>query len=80
MDDGVRSFRTPEEFKHLLLADLESFNDTLIEKLAMYGLRRTMSFDDREDLAAVTAASRDHDYRLRDILMAFVTSELFQKR
>ena len=79
LPDG-RSYQTPEEFKHLLLADLESFNDTLIEKLAMYGLRRAMSFDDREDLAAVAAASRDHDYRLRDIMMAFVTSDLFQKR
>ena len=77
--DG-RSYRTPEEFKQLLLADIDSFNETFVEKLATYGLRRTMSFADREDLARIARASREHDYRLRDILVAFVTSDLFQKR
>jgi mono/diheme cytochrome c family protein len=79
LPDG-RSFGSPEEFKQLLLADIDAFNNTFVEKLATYGLRRTMSFDDRDDLAAVAAASRGHDYRLRDIIMAFVTSDLFQKR
>ena len=77
--DG-RSYRTPGEFKQLLLADIDAFNDTFVEKLATYGLRRTMSFSDREDLAAIARAGREHDYLLRDIIMAFVTSDLFQKR
>lgn len=77
--DG-RSYRTPEEFKQLLLADIDAFNETFVEKLATYGLRRTMSFSDRENLAAIARASREHDYKLRDIVMAFVTSDLFQKR
>ena len=50
------------------------------DKLATYGLRRTMTYDDREDLAAVAKASRAKDYRLRDLLEAFVLSDLFQKR
>ena len=79
LSDG-RSFRTPAEFKQLLLADIDAFGETFVEKLATYGLRRTMSFDDREDLAAIAQASREHDYRLRDIITAFVTSDLFQKR
>jgi mono/diheme cytochrome c family protein len=79
LPDG-RSFRTPLEFKQLLLADIEAFNATFIEKLATYGLRRTMSFDDRDDLAAIARAGHDHDYRLREIITAFVTSDLFQKR
>jgi len=77
--DG-RSYRTPAEFKQLLLADIDAFNDTFIEKLATYGLRRTMSFSDREDLAGIARAGREHDYLLRDIIMAFVTSDLFQTR
>jgi hypothetical protein len=77
--DG-RSYRTPEEFKQLLSADIDAFTETFVEKLATYGLRRTMSFSDREDLAGIARAGREHDYRLRDIIMAFVTSDLFQKR
>lgn len=77
--DG-RRYTTPEEFKRLLLADIGAFNATFIEKLATYGLRRSMSFDDREGLAAIAKVSRSKDYRLRDIVEAFVLSDLFQKR
>jgi hypothetical protein len=79
LPDG-RRFGSPEEFKRLLLADIDDFNETFVGKLATYGLRRTMTFDDREDLASIARASRAHDYRLRDLLVAFVTSDLFQKR
>ncbi len=58
LPDG-RAYKTPEEFKQLLLADIDTFNAAFIEKLATYGLRRTLSFDDRNDLAAIAKASRD---------------------
>lgn len=77
--DG-RSFDSPQQFKKLLLADLDGFNAAFVEKLATYGLRRSMSFDDRDELAAIAAASRAKDYRLRDLIEAFVVSDLFQKR
>jgi mono/diheme cytochrome c family protein len=77
--DG-RSYQTPEEFKQLLLGDIDSFNTAFIEKLATYGLRRSMSFEDREGLTSIAAASRAKDYRLRDLVEAFVLSDLFQKR
>lgn len=77
--DG-RSYATPEEFKHLLLADVETFNTAFIEKLATYGLRRSMSFDDRDQLTKIVAAGRAQDYRLKAIIEAFVTSDLFEKR
>ena len=59
---------------------LDAFNLTFIEKLATYGLRRTMSFSDRDELKVIAAASKAKDYRLRDIVEAFVCSELFQRR
>lgn len=77
--DG-RAYQTPEEFKQLLLADLDAFNRTFIEKLATHGLRRALSFDDREQLAEIAKVSRAKDYRLSDLVEAFVLSELFQKR
>jgi len=70
---------TPEEFKALLLADLDAFNATFTEKLATYGLRRTMSFGDRDDLKAIAAQGKSADYRLRDLVTAFVCSNLFPK-
>ena len=73
LPDG-RTYSTPEEFKQLLLADLDAFNSTFIEKLATYGLRRTMSFDDRDDLKAIAAASKAKDYRLRDLIAALLST------
>jgi mono/diheme cytochrome c family protein len=75
-----KAYHSPEEFKQLLLADLDGFNAAFIEKLATYGIRRTMSFSDRADLAAIAKASRAKDYRLRDIVEVFVLSDLFVKR
>jgi hypothetical protein len=68
------------DFKRLLMADLDAFNEAFIEKLAIYGLRRTVSFEDHDGLQAIAKASREKDYVLRDIVEAFVMSELFQKR
>ena len=79
LPDG-RAYETADEFKKLLLADLDAFNHTFIEKLATYALRRSLSFDDRDDLNAIAAASKANDYRVTDIVTALVTSDLFQKR
>ena len=79
MPDG-RAFQDADDFKQLLLDDIETFNETFVEKLATYGLRRSMSFDDREDLLAISDAAKAKDYRLRDLLEAFILSDLFQKR
>jgi mono/diheme cytochrome c family protein len=77
--DG-RTYKDAEEFKKLLLADLDHFNRTFTEKLTTYALRRATSFDDLEDLKKITAAGKAADYRVKDILTALVTSDLFQKR
>lgn len=77
--DG-RSFANADEFKRLLLADLDTFGAAFVEKLATYGLRRTMSFDDHDELSSIVAEARADDYRLRDLVEALVTSDLFEKR
>ncbi|TWT29916.1 DUF1592 domain-containing protein [Blastopirellula retiformator] len=79
LPDG-RSFTTPQEFKKLLLADIDSFNQTFVKKLATYSLRRAMTVDDRADLEAIASKSKDADYRVRDLVEALVLSDLFQKR
>jgi hypothetical protein len=79
LPDG-RTFKNAPEFKKLLLAELDTFNDTFVEKLAIYGLRRTVTFEDHDDLAAIAKVGRENDYRVKDIVEAFVLSKLFQKR
>jgi hypothetical protein len=79
LPDG-REYANAEEFKKLLLHDLDAFNLTFIDKLATYGIRRSMSFSDRADLKTIAAASKAKDYCLRDVIEAFVCSDLFQRR
>jgi len=79
LPDG-RAFDGPESFKRLLLDDLDAFNATVVEKLAMFATRRAMTVDDRADLARIAVESKACDYRLRDLVEAVATSELFQKR
>jgi hypothetical protein len=79
LPDG-REYANADEFKKLLLHDLDAFNITFIEKLATYGTRRSMSFSDRADMKAIAAASKAKDYCLRDLIEAFVCSDLFQRR
>ena len=75
-----------EELPPVLNAELQGVRDDLVEvvidpgKLATYGLRRAVSFDDRAGLAAVAKAGKEKDYRLKDIVEAFVLSDLFRKR
>jgi hypothetical protein len=77
--DG-RKFTNPAEFKKLLAGDVDTFNTAFVEKLATFAMRRAMTVDDRAGLADVAAKSKAADYRMRDIVEAMVTSELFQKR
>lgn len=39
-----------------------------------------MSFDDMDELQAITKAGKAKDYRMKEIVEALVCSELFQKR
>ena len=79
LPDG-REYKTPEEFKQFLLEDIDTFNNAFIEKLATYALRRSMSFGDRASLTAIAKTSKAKNYCLRDVVEAFVLSDLFVKR
>lgn len=79
LPDG-RKFADAKQLQQLLMADLDGFCRTFVENLAIYGIRRTMTFDDRDELEAIVEISRENDYRLREILEAFVLSDLFQRR
>ncbi|WP_437206551.1 DUF1592 domain-containing protein [Planctomicrobium sp. SH664] len=79
LPDG-RTFADATEFKHLLRDDLEQFTATLTEKLAVYALRRPMTYDDRATLEEIARQGAEADYRLPALIEALVLSDLFQKR
>lgn len=79
LPDG-RTFANAKQFRQLLMSDLDTFNRVFVEKLAIYGMRRTMTIDDHHELQVIADISRAHDYRVRDLLEAFVLSDLFKRR
>ncbi len=79
MPDG-RAFKDAREFKKLLLADREKVARAFIEHLSTYALRRALAFDDHDDLNAIQAEAKKHDYRIKDIGRAVALSELMRKR
>ncbi|MDA0723621.1 MAG: DUF1592 domain-containing protein [Verrucomicrobia bacterium] len=79
LSDG-RAFQNAKEFQQLLMDEVDAFNLTFIKKLAIYGMRRTITVDDIEELKAIASIGKKKDYRLKDILEAFVVSKLFQMR
>ena len=79
MPDG-RAFKDANEFKQRLLEDRDEVARAFIEHLCTYGLRRALSFDDRDDLNAIQAEAKKHEYRIQDIIRAVAMSELMRKR
>jgi hypothetical protein len=79
LPDG-RAFKDPRGFKQLLLADRDAVAKAFIEHLCTYALRRVLTFDDKEDVDAIVAEAKKHDYRVKDIVRAVASSELIQKR
>jgi len=79
LPDG-RTYSNPREFKELLAANLDPFAFTLAEKLATYGLRRPLTFADRESLRPAITALKDKGYPLRDVVEVIALNPLFQQR
>ncbi len=77
--DG-RKFASADELKKLMEDDIDKFNLAFVKKLATYGLRRGMTFDDRKPLASIADQAKAHEYAMKTIVEDFVLSELFQKR
>lgn len=79
LPDG-RAFNDVVEFKRLLLDDREKVARAFIEQLCTYALRRVLTVDDRDDLAAIEVDAKANGYRVKDIIRAVALSELMRKR
>lgn len=79
MPDG-RPFADARAFKQLLLEDRDKIARAFIEQLCTYGLRRVLTVDDADDILAIVAAAKKHDYRVQDMVRAVALSDLMHKR
>jgi hypothetical protein len=79
MADG-RTFSGPEEFKQVLVQDIDRFGSAFVDQLATFALRRAMTVDDAAQTKTIAQASKKEDYNLRAVIENFVMSDLFQKR
>lgn len=77
--DG-RVYKGSDEFKGLLVQDVDRFAEAFVEQLATYSLRRVMKIDDAAQIKAIATASKQDDYRLRTVIENLVLSDLFRKR
>lgn len=77
--DG-RSFEGPQGLKTILVEDKGRFYRAFVEDVLSYAMARQLTLLDRENLDQLYERSADTDFRLRDILLAIVSSDYFTRR
>ena len=77
--DG-RAFEGPQGLKTILLEDKNKFSRAFLENMLSYAMARQLTFRDRDNLNLLYEQTADTEFRLRDILLAIVSSEYFTRR
>ena len=77
--DG-RAFEGPQGLKTILMEDKDRFSRAFVENMLSYAMARQLTFGDRENLDLLYRQSADTDFKLRDILLAIVSSDYFTRR
>jgi hypothetical protein len=73
-----KSFTTPAELRHLLVADLPEFEHCLAEKMLTYALGRGLGPSDRNTLTEIDHKVGQSDYRFQSLIREVVHSMPFQ--
>ena len=77
--DG-RAFEGPQGLKTILMEDKDRFSRAFVENMLSYAMARQLTFLDRENLEQLYEQSAMTDFKLRDILLAIVSSDYFIRR
>ena len=77
--DG-RAFEGPQGLKTILMEDKDRFSRTFIEDMVSYAMARQLTFRDRRNLKQLYEQAAETNFRLRDIILAIVSSDAFAKR
>ncbi len=73
-------FDGPFQFKEVIADEEEKFAEGFLEHLATYALRRVITIDDKEALKSIVHSELNGGLRLKNLVRAFILSDLFQKR
>ena len=79
LPDG-KQFSGPEGLKKVLLGRKDEFLRGLSEKLFLYSLGRTLTLEDRKQVAALVEQTRSEGGTFRALATAIVLSESFRRR
>jgi hypothetical protein len=79
LPDG-RKFADIAEFQSLLAADRDVLLTNLVRQFAVYSTGRGVSFADRDDIAAIVAATNKKGGGIRTLIHQLIESELFRTR
>ena len=66
--------------KKLMLEDKDIIARNVLTKLSEYAMGREMTYGDSEMINRLLAASRENDYKLRDLVVGIIADESFAKR
>ena len=77
--DG-RAFEGPQGLKTILMEDQARFSRTFVENMLAYAMARQLTFRDRESLDLLYQQSAENEFKLRDIVVAIVSSDFFTER
>ena len=77
--DG-RAFEGPQGLKTILKEDKGRFCRAFVENMLSYAMARQITFRDRRNLNQLYEQSAKTDFKLRDILLAIVSSDDFTRR
>ena len=77
--DG-RAFEGPQGLKAILMEDKGRFSRAFVENMLSYAMARQITFRDRRNLNQLYEQSAKTDFKLRDILLAIVSSDDFTRR
>jgi hypothetical protein len=75
-----QAFSGVREFQTLLAADRDALLTNLARQLTIYSTGRGMSFSDRDDIAAIVAATNKNGGGIRTLIHQLVLSQLFRTR
>ena len=63
-----------------MLEDKDIIARNVLTKLSEYAMGREMTYGDSEMINRLLAASRENDYKLRDLVVGIIADESFAKR
>ncbi len=79
LPDG-RAFRDFRELRDLIASDEDALLRNLARQFAVYGTGRGLTFSDRDEIAAIVAATRKGKGGIRDLIRELIASRLFATR